>query len=42
MSLSTTELLLIAAALLLLFGSTLLPRFARSIREARSELTAER
>lgn len=42
MSLSSTELLLIAAALLLLFGSTLIPRFARSLREARRELTSQR
>jgi sec-independent protein translocase protein TatA len=36
--LGTSELLIIAAILLVLFGSTRLPRFARSLGEARREL----
>jgi len=40
MPLSTTELLLIAAVLLVLFGSTVIPRFARSLHEALDEPAA--
>ena len=36
--LGTSELLIIAIVLLVLFGSTRLPRFARSLGEARREL----
>lgn len=42
MPLSSTELMIIAGILLLVFGSSLLPKFARSLREARKELTADR
>ena len=38
LGLGTSEMLIIAAILLVLFGSTRLPRFARSLGEARREL----
>jgi sec-independent protein translocase protein TatA len=38
MPLGITELLLIAIVLLLLFGTSRIPKLARSVREARDEL----
>lgn len=41
MNLGPTEFLLLGLIVLLLFGTTRLPRLARSIREARDELEDE-
>lgn len=35
----TSELLIIAAVIVLVFGATKLPKLARGIKEARTELT---
>ncbi len=39
--LSPTELIIILVIILVLFGGTQLPKLARSIRDARKELTAD-
>lgn len=41
MPLGPTELIVILVIVLLLFGGTQLPKLARSIRDARRELTAD-
>ena len=41
MPLGPTELIVILVIILILFGGTQLPKLARSIREARKELTAD-
>lgn len=41
MRMGATEIMMLVLILLLLFGTTRLPRLARSIREARNELEGE-